>query len=106
MPDFELRIGGHATGLACAAATRMEATLPFAAFQMAHPLEVHATVVLRAADEATARSACAAACDELCTDLRTLLAQLPPDPHAKERLWPERQAAQPFEVALGPRRKE
>ena len=122
---FELRLDGHATGLACAMAARLE-HLPFAAFKMAHPLEVRASVILdvdadtptptatttESADGqapraalalAAARAACAVACDELTADLRTLFEQLPPDPHRKERLWPERQAGECFQVLLRPR---
>lgn len=103
--DFELRLDGHATGLACALATRLEHTLPLAAFKMAHPLEVRASVILHAADAAAAHGACAAACDDVGADLRTLLAQLPPDPHAKELLWPERMGVgPPLGVTLRPRR--
>lgn len=103
MPAFEWRMDGHATGLACAAATRLERRVPFAAFKMAHPLQNRASVILEAPDEAAARELCAEACDGLCDDLGELLRQLPPDPHHKERLWPERQAAANFEVCLHPR---
>lgn len=90
---FELRLDGYAsTGLACALATRLDGRddVPFAAFKMAHPLEVRASVVMSAQDEGAARRACAAACEGVAADLRSLLAELPPDPHAKERAWPER----------------
>lgn len=98
--DFELRLDGHATGLACALATRLEERVPFAAFKMAHPLEVRASVILQAADEADARRECAGACDSIAADLRSLLEALPPDAHARERLWPERRTATPLEVTL------
>ena len=104
--SFELRLDGYAsTGLACALATRLEAEVPFAAFKMAHPLEVRASVILGVEDEASARRACAAACEAIGADLRSLLAQLPPDPHAKERAWPERSAA-PLGVCLRGRQVE
>ena len=103
MPAFELRLDGHATGLACALATRLQGRLPFSAFKMAHPLDVRAGVILQADDAATASAACATACDELAADLRSLLAALPPDPHAKEALWPERHTAAPLGVTLRPR---
>ena len=103
MPDFELRMDGHATGLACAVATRLEDQLPFAAFKMCHPLHVHASVIVSAADEAIARAACVDACEAVASDTAALLTQLPPDPYAKERLWPERRTAQPFGVLLRPR---
>ena len=124
MPEFELRLDGHATGLACALATRLEGdeALDFAAFKMAHPLEVRASVILatKADDEDAmdddasesastnkpldaARRACARGCEALAADLTSLLAQLPPDPHAKEKAWPERRAEAPYQVVLRPR---
>lgn len=102
MTMFELRIDGHATGLACALATRIEDKLPFAAFKMPHPLEVQASVVLEADGEDAARRTCAQACEEIAADVRALLAQLPPDPHAKERAWPERMVP-PMTPTLRPR---
>ena len=104
---YELRLdGAAATGLACALATR--ARLPVAAFKMAHPLEwsQRASVLMQGdadADKQTVAAAAAAACADVGADLRGLLAQLPPDPHAKERLWPERRAATPLGVQLRPR---
>ena len=103
METFELCIEGHATGLACALASRIECVLPFAAFKMAHPLEVKASVILEADDASAARSACAKACEDIATDVRGLLAQLPSDPHAKEKAWPERTVGA-MKVALRPRR--
>lgn len=102
---FELRLDGHATGFACAAAARLERWLPMAAFKMAHPLEVRASVLLDA-DEAGARAACVRACHELCADLDALLDQLPADDHAKRRLWPERQHRAEWGVTLRPRQMD
>ena len=100
MPMFELCLLGHGTGLACALATRLEDRLPFAAFKMAHPLETQASVILEDEDDASAAKACSEACAEIAHDLRTLLSHLPPDPCAKESLWPERRAATPLGVAF------
>ena len=106
MPAYELVLDGHSTGLACAAAVRMEERLPLAAFKMAHPLEGGASVVLEAEDEEEARRECAKACGEVASDLRGLIAQLPADPHRKERLWPERQPMSMFNAVLGTRKND
>jgi hypothetical protein len=106
MPVYELLLDGHSTGLACAAAARMEERLPLAAFKMAHPLEGGASVVMDCKDEGEARRECARACELVASDLRGLIDQLPGDPHRKERLWPERQPMSMFEATVRPRKNE
>ena len=103
MAPFELRMEGHGTGLACAMATRLEARLPFAAFKMCHPLATYASVILDAEDARRGRDTCADVCEGICADLQGLLDELPPDPHHKERLWPERRPASQLEAVLRPR---
>ena len=103
MAPFELRMDGHATGLACAMASRLETRLPFAAFKMCHPLANHASVIFDTDCISHGRDACADVCDSICHELQQLLDQLPPDPHHRERLWPERQVTSNLVVTLRPR---
>lgn len=102
MPALELRLDGHSTGLACALAERMQGELPFAAFKMAHPLEVRASVIMES-EEDEAREACVNACESIAADLSAMTRHLPPDPCAKQRLWSERQVREHFGVLFRPR---
>lgn len=91
--DLEMRLEGHAIGLAAALAERLEDApeLAFVAFKMPHPLCVHASVTMRASTRHQALGVLARACDQTCTDVDLLLSALPAEPEGDARHWPERQ---------------